>query len=302
MRLAPVALFAYRRSDHLARTLDALEACPEFSASSVTVYSDGPRSDDARPGVAAVRTLLASRKRANMTIVEAPANRGLANSIISGVTEQCERHGRVIVIEDDLVLSPVGLTWLNRGLNTYADDARVWQVGAHQFAVPQFATRADGLFLRLNTSWGWGTWKRAWDRFDPFAIGWQALKTDSDLRRRFNLDGAYPYAEMMEQQMTGKVDSWAIRWWWSVFQANGLGLHPPRSLVSNIGDDGSATHAPSLARRLFAPRPVELLDRGLPGLPSTVAVDQEAQRALETLLRSQTTRPRWKAVLNRLGF
>jgi hypothetical protein len=302
MRCAPIALFAYRRTDHLARTLDALEACPEFSASPVTVYSDGPRSDAAHAGVAAVRALLASRKRANMTIVEAPANRGLANSIIAGVTEQCERYGRVIVIEDDLVLSPVALTWLNRGLDSYADDARVWQVGAHQFAVPQFAARTDGLFLHLNTSWGWGTWKRAWDRFDPSAAGWQALKTDSGLRRRFNLDGAYPYAEMMEQQMAGRVDSWAIRWWWSVFQANGLGLHPPRSLVSNIGDDGSATHAPSLLRRLVAPRPVEPLDRKLPGLPSVVAVDQEAQRALEALLRSQTTRPRWKAVLKRLGL
>ena len=102
--------------------------------------------------------------------------------------------------------------------------------------------------------------------------------------------------------MAGQVDSWAIRWWWSVFRADGLGLHPPRSLVSNIGDDGSATHAPSLLRRLLAPRPAEAVDHSLPGLPRDMAVDQEAQRALEAFLRAQTRRPRWKAVLGRLGF
>jgi len=299
--LAPIAVFAYRRKDYLARTLDALEACPEFSRSPVTIYCDGPKPDSAAD-VAAVRAMLAARRRSNMTIVEAPSNRGLATSIMAGVTQQCARHGRVIIVEDDLILSPVALTWFNQALDAYSEDARVWQVGGHQFPVPEFAQRCDGMFLDFCTSWGWATWKRAWDQFDPAAAGWQALQNDDAMRHSFSLNGAYPYAAMMEQQMDGRLDSWAIRWWWSMFRGRGLGLHPPRSLVSNIGGNRSATHAPSLLRQLLTPRQAEAVDIRIPGLPPNVAVDQQAQKALETFLRTHTNPPLWKAVLQRVGF
>ena len=301
MALAPIALFAYRRIDHLARTLDALEACPEFCQSAVTVYSDGPKSEAARGDVSAVRALLVSRRRPNMTIIEASSNRGLANSIIAGVTEQCRRYGKVIVFEDDLVVSPVALTWLNRGLDLYERDIRVWQVGAHQFPVAEFASRPDGMFLKLSTSWGWGTWQRAWDCFDSSASGWQALSGNAELSSTFDLNGSYPYTAMMEQQVNGLVDSWAIRWWWSVFQAGGLGLFPPRSLVSNIGQDSTATHAASLLRRLIVKRPLQQVDLHLPEQPSAVEVDEYAQKAIEEFLRAQTGQTRWKAILARLG-
>jgi hypothetical protein len=168
--------------------------------------------------------------------------------------------------------------------------------------VPEFATRRDGMFLNFCTSWGWATWKRAWDQFDPIAADWQVLQRDLPLRRRFSLNDAYPYADMMEQQMAGRLDSWAIRWWWSMFRAGGLGLHPPRSLVSNIGVDGSATHAPSLLRQFLTPREAEEVDHQVPELPSHVSVDQQAQSALETVLRVRTNSPLWKAVLKRAGF
>lgn len=299
--LAPIALFAYRRTDHLARTLDALEACPEFSRSPVTIYCDGPKPGSASD-VVAVRAMLAKRKRSNMTIVEAASNRGLANSIIAGVTEQCARFGRVIVIEDDLLVSPATLTWFNAGLSKYAQAQDVWQVSAFQFDIPEYRNRSEGVFLNYCTSWGWATWKRAWDRFDPAAAGWEALKVDTGLRRRFDLNGAYPYAEMMEQQMAGRVDSWAIRWWWAIFQGSGKALFPPRSLVANCGEDSTATHAPSRLRRLVPYSRRRRLEKTVPALPCDVVVSPEAQLAIERAVRRQSQIPLWRAALKRIGL
>jgi hypothetical protein len=240
-RFAPIAIFAYKRVKHLGRTLDSLFACPEFSASPVFVFSDGPKANT-EGDVAEVRALLRARRTANMTIIEQPANRGLAASITAGVSQLCDEFGRAIVLEDDLVLSPSVLTWFNAGLERYADDERVWQIAAHQFDVPEFASRQSALFLHLSTSWGWATWKRAWDKYDPAATGWEQLKTDDALRRKFDLDDCMAFSDMLIEQMSGRIDSWAIRWQWARFRAGGISLYPPRSLATNTGFDATATH------------------------------------------------------------
>ncbi len=293
---APVALFAYRRTDHLAMTLDALECCPEFSQTPVHVFSDGSRDDAAAVDVADVRRMLSARARPNMTIIEAPQNRGLANSVIAGVSALCEQYGRVIVIEDDLVASPALLSWFNKALDRYADAHQVWQVSGHQFAVPAFQRRREAMFLNFSTSWGWATWSRAWKGFDPSASGWQAVTQDAALRRRFDLDGAYPYSQMLEQQMAGKMDSWAIRWWWSIFRAGALSLFPPRPLIANIGQDESATHRPARLVRMLQPMKHVALMQDVPDFPAHIAVDKHLEDLLrDTLWRAQ--KPAWRRLL-----
>ena len=298
LSLAPVALFVYRRTRHLTAALDRLECCEGFLQSPVFIFSDGPRPG-AEADVAAVRGLVAARRRPNMTVIESPANRGLAKSIVAGVGRLCDNFGRAIVLEDDLLASPALLTWFNHALERYADAEKVWQVSAHQFPVPAFHRRQSGMFLNFATSWGWATWKRAWDHFDPEASGWQALAQDSGLRARFDFGGAYPYATMLERQMAGEVDSWAIRWWWSMYRAGALGLFPPRALVVNIGDDAAATHRTSRLARIFKPSQTTM--RETPALPDTAALDARAQEALQHFLRRQTHRHELaRSVLGRL--
>lgn len=295
-QLAPVAVFAYRRTAHLAAVLDNLELCPEFASSPVYVFSDGARDRDAAQDVAAVRRMLAARARPNMKIVEASRNRGLANSIIAGVSDICDRYGRVIVIEDDLLVSPALLTWFNTALDRYRDDATVWQVSGHQFPAPELRGRRDSMFLNLSTSWGWATWARAWRSFDGLSSGWESLLHDPALRQKFDLDGSYPYTDMLERQMGGAADSWAIRWWWSMFRAGALGLFPPHTLVSNIGEDGSATHRPSRLVRLTRPMRTVSVMEDVPGFPPVVAPDVAAQRAVQEYLR-RAQGPAWKSAL-----
>ncbi len=160
---APLALFVYKRAAHTARTIAALKACDGFADTAVTVFADGAKSVADEPAVAAVRALVAA-ELPGAQLVAAPANQGLARSIIAGTTALVRQHGRVIVLEDDLLVAPDFLTFMNAALDRYADDARVMQVSGHMFDVD---VGPHPVFLPFVTSWGWGTWARAWDHFDP---------------------------------------------------------------------------------------------------------------------------------------
>jgi Glycosyl transferase family 2 len=247
--LAPIAIFAYKRPEHLQRTIDSLKRCEGFANSKIIVFGDGPKSPGDIGAVDATRRIAEARLGSQAEYRFRDKNAGLAASIIDGVDEITRRFGRAIVLEDDLELSSNFLTYVNAGLDRYQDDAKVYQISGQLFDTPEFIDRGAALFLPFTTSWGWGTWRRAWDRFDPLASGWEKLKTDRTLRRRFNLDGCYDYSTMLERQMAGFGDSWAIRWYWSVFRDDGMVCFPPITLVRNTGLDGSGTHGRGLLRR-----------------------------------------------------
>lgn len=281
--LAPVVVFAYRRPDHLRNTLASLMRCAGFDRTPVIVYGDGPRDSGETGSVMATRELAQSMLGERAEYHFSEANLGLSRSVIGGVTEVVDRFGRAIVVEDDLELSPSFLTFMNHALDRYANDERVFQVSGYMFDVPQLKAAPSALFLPLTVSWGWATWRRAWNQFDPLASGWEALRTDRDLRRRFNLDEAYDYATMLVRQMEGLRNSWAVRWYWTVFKANGLVLFPPVSLVRNTGFDGSGTHGRGLLRRFSKARPV---------LPST-EIDLPESVRLDERLFAQVKKALW---------
>lgn len=283
--LAPVVVFGYRRPDHLRNTLASLMRCEGFAESPIIVYCDGPRDDSEVASVIATRKLAQSMLGDRAEYHFSAVNQGLSRSVITGVSDTVNRLERVIVVEDDLELSPAFLTFMNQALDRYAEDEKVYQISGYQFDVPEFDAAHSALFLPLTVSWGWATWKRAWDQFDPLASGWQALCTDKNLRRRFNLDGCYGYATMLVQQMNGQLDSWAVRWYWSVLKANGLVLFPPVSLVRNHGLDGSGTHGRGWLRKfskgstVFASSNTEM--------PGSVILDSELYAHVKTALRRQ---------------
>ena len=247
-QFAPIVIFAYRRPEHLRNTLTSLMGCEGFDESPVIVYCDGARNDDELASVMATREVAQSILGNRAEYRFSDANLGLASSVISGVNETLQKYGRIIVVEDDLQLSPSFLTFMNRALDRYECEEKVFQISGYQFDAPELSELSTAFFLPFTVSWGWATWKRAWDNFDPLASGWDALSRDKALRNRFNLDGAYDYASMLIRQMSGKSDSWAIRWYWSVFRMNGLILFPPVSLVINRGLDGSGSHGRGILR------------------------------------------------------
>lgn len=212
-------------------------------------------------------------------------NQGLRNSIVQGVTELTAAHGRVVVVEDDLIVGDQFLTFMNAALDRYADNNAVFQVSGHQFPVTMGAVDTP-LFLPFTTTWGWATWKRAWQHFDASAAGYRQLLDDRLLRKRFDFDGGYPYFRMLQKQQAGEVDSWGILWYLSVFVNNGLVLFPPKTLVVNEGFDGSGTHS-----NIQYEKNTNIDDSVIDGLkfPSDIIVDDIAFRKIKKYLTKKSS-------------
>lgn len=262
VRLAPVAVFAYKRPAHLARTLDSLAANPEADRTDIVIYCDAARRLEDQAGVAEVRTVVDTpRSFQSTTVVRRDTNYGLARSIIDGVTRMLELHGEVIVVEDDLLLSRHFLRYMNDGLRRYAAEPRVASI--HGYSYPTAEPLPETFFLRGADCWGWATWSRAWKEFDQDGARLLAALREHKLVKRFDLDGSQPFARMLEDQVDGRNDSWAIRWHASSFLAGRLTLYPGRSLVENIGNDSTGTHcgtSSAFARPpTTAPVPVEAI-------------------------------------------
>ncbi|MFT3694667.1 MAG: hypothetical protein QM831_16070 [Kofleriaceae bacterium] len=238
---AAIGLFAYNRPAHLARALEALARCPEAERSSLTIFCDGPKSEAAREKVFETRRLARERAPRNARIIERDTNLGLAKSMRAGVSQLCEETGSAIILEDDLEVSSTFLTFMNAALERYANDPRVMQVSGYMFPVT-IPSVDDALFVPLISCWGWAVWKRSWDRLGSGTSHYAHLAADPTARRRFDLDGAFPYWAMLERQHRGEVDSWGIGWYLDVFAADGLVLYPRESLVANRGHDGTGAH------------------------------------------------------------
>lgn len=241
MNLAPIALFVYNRPFHTHRTIDALLANELASESDLFIFSDGPRSGAERESVKEVREFIKKITGFRcVNIIERTENIGLADSIIAGVTEIVDRYGQIIVLEDDMVTSPYFLRFMNEGLNFYRDIDKV--ISIHGYLYPVKKRMPETFFLKGADCWGWATWKRGWEIFEPDGNKLLAEIKTKNLQRKFDVNGAYPYTKMLEDQIHKKINSWAIRWNASAFIKDRLTLYPGESLLNNIGTDSSGIH------------------------------------------------------------
>lgn len=242
MAKAPIALFVYERLAHTQRTVASLLRNHGAGESDLFVFSDAARTPEGRPAVDEVRAFVSAiRGFRSVRVFERPVNYGLAKSIIEGVGQVLGACDRVIVLEDDMVTSPHFLRYMNEGLERFSEDQRV--ISVHGYVYPVQRPLPEAFFLRGADCWGWGTWRRGWNLFNPDGQALLDELTRSGLLEAFDFGGAYPYAEMLRGQIAGRNDSWAIRWYASAFLAAKLTLYPGRSLVHNIGNDNSGTHA-----------------------------------------------------------
>lgn len=238
----PILLFVYNRLEHTRRTVESLLANQEISQHELIVFSDGPKTVVDSSSVNQVRDFISKIKGfQSVTVYRSKTNKGLSRSVIDGVTEVLKRFDRCIVIEDDLVLSPHFLSFMRDGLSKYAADSRVASI--HGYVYPADSVLPTNFFMKGADCWGWGTWKRAWDLFEPDGSKLLEQLKKRGLINEFDFGGSYAYSELLKKQIEGKVDSWAIRWHASIFLQGMLTLYPGRSLVHNIGNDRSGTNS-----------------------------------------------------------
>lgn len=241
-QLAPIALFVFNRPEHTRRTLKFLKQNLLADESRLFIFSDGAKTDQQGESVAEVREIISSVEGfKSVEIICRKTNFGLANSIIDGVSMLTEKYGKVIVFEDDLISSPFTLRYFNDALKRYENEDKVMHIGAYMYPIKN-KNLPQTFFYRAASSWGWATWGRAWEHFEP-DIDRIISQFDHDKIKRFSIDGTMNFWKQIREFKRGKNNSWAIRWYASIFLKGGLTLNPSASLVNNIGHDGSGIHS-----------------------------------------------------------
>lgn len=279
--LAPIALFVYNRPQHTARTLKFLQQNLLAADSRLYIFSDGAKRPEDEQKVIEVREIIRNAEGfKSVKVIERQENAGLANSVIAGVSQLINDYGHVIVFEDDLITSPHTLTYFNDALNRYKTAEKVMHIGAYMYPL-----KADDLpqsfFYRAATSWGWATWARAWKNFEP-DIDILISQFDQQKKSAFAIDNTMNFWKQMQEFKKGKNNSWAIRWYASIFLKGGLTLNPSQSLVNNIGHDGTGVHSGinDIYNVIINPKPVT-------EFPEVVEENQMVYQAIKNFLANR---------------
>lgn len=233
-KLAPVVLFCYKRPEILKQTVDALKRNYLAKDSELFIFSDGAKKDEDISVITAVRDYLKTITGFKKVIIrEAAQNRGLATSIVEGVTEIINKYNKVIVLEDDLVTSPNFLNYMNEGLDYFQSNPKIFSITG--FSIPMKGLNEDSIYLtqRAN-SCGWGTWKDRWSVIDWDVKDYAELMKNRSARKAFNKMGSDMTGLLIKQKL-GKINSWAIRWCYHQFKQDLYSVHPVVSKIKNIG-------------------------------------------------------------------
>lgn len=244
---APIVMFVYNRADHFIRTFDALARCPEASESDLFIFSDGAKNDAGAAGVEAVRRAAKEKIALGLfksaELIESPVNRGLAASVISGVTRVMDEYGRAIVVEDDCVASPYLLSFFDRALDYYEDDTRVGSIAGFTPAFDFPESFGDDVFFSYRScSWGWAAYKRSWDGVDWEMKDAPSFFRDRKLMERFASGGSDRVLRLYRQSR-GEGNSWSVRFGAHLVKNDMLTVYPRYSYIQNIGCDDSGVHS-----------------------------------------------------------
>lgn len=276
---APIALFVYNRPEHTRRTLKFLKQNLQADESRLFIFSDGAKDVKQSAKVGEVRELIKQTEGfKSVQIIERETNYGLANSIIDGVGMLTSKYGKVIVFEDDLISSEYTLQYFNDALDRYENEYDVMHIGAYMYPLTDKGL-PETFFYRAASSWGWATWGRAWKYFEP-DIDKIISQFNAEKKHRFSIEGTMNFWKQIGEFKTGRNNSWAIRWYASVFLNNGLTLNPSASLVNNIGHDGSGIH--SGKNNLYD---VTISNQPVTYFPAVITEDREAYKAIKHFLK-----------------
>ena len=243
MNVAPIVLFAFNRPECLARTVASLQRNTLAALSGLFVFVDGPRNSEEARKVCQVQELVAGITGfASLQYEFQKVNRGLAKSVISGISRIIDEYGRVIVVEDDLILSTNFLDYMNQSLSLYEKIPEIFSVSGFGPAIrrPPENENCNYFFPRAH-SWGWGSWRDRWTQVDWQLKDASSFLARSNNRRRFNHLGS-DMSGMLRNCLEGKINSWYIRFAFSQFLADGLTAYPYESKVINAGFMPGATH------------------------------------------------------------
>lgn len=256
--VAPLVIFVYKRPDIAKQMLTAINKNLLVEKTDVFIFSDGSKSDSDKEKVNEVRNIIHEFSKNNnfksVTIEESSVNKGLANSVINGVTKIINQYGKVIVLEDDLIASHNFLQFMNDCLEFYKDDTSVWSIGGMLGAAFKKLRHLEQYDKDIYAcyragSWGWASWRDRWEKIDWEMSDYDSFMKDRKRKKLFNRGGS-DLVGMLRMQHDGKIDSWAIRWVYYQSKENMVSIFPCKSLIKNIGFGVDATHT-SIGKNIY---------------------------------------------------
>lgn len=241
---APIVLFVFNRLDHAQRAVEALQKNELAEKSELYIYSDGARDEREQDSIERVRNYCRNLTGfAQIHLLEREENWGIEKSEIAALSEILERYDACIVLEDDLEVGSQFLKYMNLALERYREEKKVISIAGYSNidAIPGRDMGQEFYFSQMITSWGWATWADRWKLFDDKELNVDILKSE-EARKRFDLDGACPYTQMLQTQIENHYITWDVAWYFKAFEQGMLTLTPVYTLVNNIGMDGSGVH------------------------------------------------------------
>lgn len=250
--LAPIVLFTYKRLETLKQTVSALANNYLAYKSDLIIYSDGPKNQEESLVIREIRQYLKTITGFKSVYVhESKTNKGLATSIINGVTEVMAEYHKAIVLEDDLITSSNFLEYMNQGLDYYQDNTQILSISGYSPSISGLNSM-DSYYTQRASSWGWGCWEDRWNKIDWDAKSYDSFVNDSQAKSKFNEMGS-DMCLMMKRQMQGTINSWAIRFCFHQFQKNLFSVHPSVSKIKNIGlSEKNATNTVNVHNRFHS--------------------------------------------------
>ncbi|WP_396168163.1 sugar transferase [Flavobacterium sp.] len=259
------------------QTIEALKLNPLASKSVLIIFSDAPKNEKEQEAVLKVRAYLKTISGFKTIVVnESENNKGLANSIINGVNKVFEQYDTVIVLEDDLICTSNFLSFMNQSLQNYSGNNLVFSVSGYSFNLNSDSSyKYDTYFLNRGWSWGWATWRSKWVDIDWEIKDYNSFIKNRNERQQFSKGGSDLVA-MLQKQMNGKLDSWAIRWFYNQYKTKGLTVYPVLSKVFNNGFDNRATNTNGSSKRYIPVLDKTASDRFI--FPEIVGISMGFQR------------------------
>lgn len=242
-KLAPICLFVYTRLEETKKTINALKENILAKESELFIFSDGAKNKETQDKIQEIRNYLRSINGfKRITIIESEINKGLAQSIIEGVSSIIEKYKKVIVLEDDLITTPNFLTFMNDALHFYENSQEIFSISGYTLDLPTLKNYNKDYYLGLRaSSWGWGTWENRWKDIDWEIKDYNKFKWNIVRNYKFSRGGS-DMPSMLKKQMKGKIDSWAIRWCYNQYKKGTYTVFASKSKVKSIGFGENATH------------------------------------------------------------
>lgn len=239
--LSPIVLFVYNRPNHTRQVIEALLANPLAKDSDLYIYSDAPKTPEAEEKVSEVRKYIHTITGfKSINIIEREKNFGLAGNIIDGVTTIVNQYGKIIVLEDDIVVSPVFLNYMNDALNHYQDKQKVWSISAWSHPIDT-KDLGDCYFWFLPDCWGWATWKDRWKHYKR-DVQWAIDNFSKKEIKEINISNSVNNWHQVLLNKENKIRTWAIFNCLIAYKHEALSLAPSIPYVYQIGLDNSGMH------------------------------------------------------------